>query len=604
MQSHRAPVIMGLALMLILLNACNTPTQTEQPASPSPGNEVPPTEAEDVATEAGEETQPPAGMPDLVGVTINLGQPPLTLDPVGVAPLDAAANDLVENLFGGLTRFDPDTGVIEPLFAREWEISEDGLTWVIHLRDDIFWVAANPDSGEVEQKRPVIAADVVYAAVRACQYDSHAPLYLSAMIIQGCERVYGEDTAALTPEFIDQHFGAKVLNDVTVEFTLTGDPALFPPLMSSPVLRPVPFDLVESVRENWAQPEQIWTSGPYAIRPGGNSAEGYHLAANPHWPFERAGNVGEVFIKFDPGASGEYVLSTLPPAQVPAADFGQDPSIRQLVQPAGSYIAFSYDTYPFGHVGVRQAFALSIDRQAIIKRVLQPNGLTGIPAYTLVPPGMAAAPLYGQVGARFDPELAHQLLGEAGFGECLNMPPVRLMTDDSALSLALAEAYVNQWVGVLGCSPELFTIEQEPLRDVLDALRQPPGPIEWDRPGLITLRWQADSLDVHPWLVDIVGCRELFPDAYLNQVRECLPADERLIDAATGQDVEARRELYTGVEESFFGPAGDMPLIPVYFTTRPLVIQPGLAISPPWLDYVPPVYAGPLRFDRWVASPQ
>ena len=48
MQSHRAPMIMGLALTLILLNACNNPTQTAQSASPLPEDETPPTEAEDI----------------------------------------------------------------------------------------------------------------------------------------------------------------------------------------------------------------------------------------------------------------------------------------------------------------------------------------------------------------------------------------------------------------------------------------------------------------------------------------------------------------------------------------------------------------------------
>ncbi len=589
------PVIM--ALILALMIACQAPTQTEeQPVSPSPEEESISIEA---PTEAGEEVEPPADPAEIseaVAVSINLGQPPLTLDPVGVAPLDASGGDLAEGLFGGLTRLDTDRGLTTPSFAREWEVSEDGLTWIIHLRDDIFWVGVNPDSGEVEQKRPIMAADVVYAAVRACQYDTHAPMYLSAMVIKGCEQIYAQDTAAITPEFIEQHFGAKVLNDVTVEFTLTGPPATFPTLMAMPILRPVPFDLVESKRENWAQPENIWTSGPYAIQPGGDSTSGYQLVSNPYWPFDREGNVEAITVAFDPGTTGDYALSVLPHDQIPTAD-----SINpQLAQPAGSYIAFSYDTYPFSHVGIRQAFALSIDRQAIIEQVLKPNGITGVPAYTLIPPGMASAPYYGEVGAHFDPDAAHRIMGETGFGECLNMPSVTILTDTSPLSLALAEAYVAQWGGVLNCSSELFVIEQAPLRDVLDTLRQPPGPIERERPGLIMFSWQADSLDAHPWLTDVIGCQELYPEAYLDQVRECLPAEQQLTTAANLQDGEARRQIYTDVENAFFGPEGDMPLIPIYFTTRPLVLQESLMLRPPWLDFMPLVYSGPLQFDRWV----
>ena len=62
--------------------------------------------------------------------------------PSSLNPLLAAFNDvdkdLTSLLFAGLTRLGPD-GSIEPDLADSWEISEDGKTYVFHIRTDVKW---------------------------------------------------------------------------------------------------------------------------------------------------------------------------------------------------------------------------------------------------------------------------------------------------------------------------------------------------------------------------------------------------------------------------------------------------------------------------------
>jgi peptide/nickel transport system substrate-binding protein len=54
------------------------------------------------------------------------------------APLNETDADLSALVFSGLTRLGPD-GQVTPDLAESWDISEDGLTYTFHLRDDATW---------------------------------------------------------------------------------------------------------------------------------------------------------------------------------------------------------------------------------------------------------------------------------------------------------------------------------------------------------------------------------------------------------------------------------------------------------------------------------
>src|SRR5579871_679927 len=65
--------------------------------------------------------------------------PPLqsSLDPVSLPKFDRSARDIDENLFVGLARYDVASGKVQPMLAKDWSVSADGLTWTFNLRDDV-----------------------------------------------------------------------------------------------------------------------------------------------------------------------------------------------------------------------------------------------------------------------------------------------------------------------------------------------------------------------------------------------------------------------------------------------------------------------------------
>src|SRR5258708_33406445 len=60
-------------------------------------------------------------------ITAHVILPPMIglLDPVSLPKLDSSARSIAENLFVGLTRYNPLTEQIEPALAAGWSVSDD-----------------------------------------------------------------------------------------------------------------------------------------------------------------------------------------------------------------------------------------------------------------------------------------------------------------------------------------------------------------------------------------------------------------------------------------------------------------------------------------------
>jgi oligopeptide transport system substrate-binding protein len=595
-RSFRAHSTRLLRLTIIITMAgCNPPPTPIATATPTPQS-----------APATGEPQPasPTTSPDPVSISVSLGRH-ATIDPALVGPMDAAGHDLIANLFGGLAALDPDTGTVTPSIAEHWERSSDGLTWTVYLRNDLSWVRVNSQSGAQEKVRALNASDAVFAVRRACLHATNAPLAGSIFVIRGCREINSAPPADVTPEFIDQNLGARVLNDTTVEFKLVRDTGIFLTLLAMPILYPVPADLLESAGEEWTDPDQVWTSGPFTVQPG-TQGQALTLLASDYWPLERSGNVDVVNVldtepeqAFDAWGVGDLAVSIVPPGQILSTPFGDDPLYWLHVQPAAAMLAISYDLPPMERPGVRQALSFALDRQTLIDEVWEAHGGIALPAQNITPPGMAGAPVYGTTGTGYDPEAAKAALADAGYPNCIRIPQISLLVDDAAASVALAERIVEMWIDTLGCDPSAFVIEQETQNNVEVFLKEPPTQIQrqfrYLRPGAILMHWQGDYLDAHHWLADIAGCREIFPRSYVNSTRACTDADDTIAAAEKNPDMAVRVSMYADAENALFGVGGEMPVIPLFFYARPLAFQE-------WVEFYP-LHAGPLRFDRWVVTP-
>ncbi|HSH12545.1 MAG TPA: ABC transporter substrate-binding protein, partial [Desulfurivibrionaceae bacterium] len=180
--------------------------------------------------------------------------------------------DLIESLFVGLTRFNHQTGAVEPALAESWQVSNDGRTWTFNLREDIFWVRTASEHGllgsgrpEVTAERPVVAGDVVFAIQRVCDPRVATTDVFIFFIIDGCQEVH--DLADPQPADLAR-ISARAIGDSTLTIRLTEAAGYFETMTSHWLLKPVPAELVEEMGGDWAERESIWTNGPFVIGPG------------------------------------------------------------------------------------------------------------------------------------------------------------------------------------------------------------------------------------------------------------------------------------------------------------------------------------------------
>lgn len=70
-------------------------------------------------------------------VVLSVTSDPKTFNPV--ISKDAVTSAIIGNIFEGLTRLNARTLQPEPNLAESWEVSQDGLVWTFHLRQDARW---------------------------------------------------------------------------------------------------------------------------------------------------------------------------------------------------------------------------------------------------------------------------------------------------------------------------------------------------------------------------------------------------------------------------------------------------------------------------------
>ena len=321
-------------------------------------------------------------------------------------------------LFDRLVEAWPERTIV-PSLAERWEISDDGLRYVFHLREGLTW----------SDGTPLTAHDVEFGIKRVLDPESPGSSVAIYFALEKGEETYLGHNADWDA------VGVRALDDRTVEFRLTAPAPYFMSVMNRPDSGPQPRHAMQNVGaarvvsgafEVAERTEERLVLRRRSERPGNvEEVELYRTAIADALPAYERGETDLILVRYTPR------LADLMPGAV------RDDAI--LGSPAWSaYIRFDHTHPVAGNLELRRALAHAIDRETLA---------AVCPATLVVATGGVVPPaLQGHtpdIALRYDPDLARECLARSGFDGQLELAGMMVWDD-------ILEAIAGCWRDVFG----------------------------------------------------------------------------------------------------------------------------------------------------------
>jgi oligopeptide transport system substrate-binding protein len=464
------------------------------------------------------------------------GDEPQTLDPHQAEGVPAST--ILRDLFEGLTTEGPDGDLI-PGAATGWNISRDARTYTFYLRRDLRW--SNGD--------PIKAEDFVYSLRRAANPETASDSAVMLLPILNAREVLGGE---LPPE----ELGISLLDEFTLQITLTGPTPYFLGLLASPVAYPVNRQNVEAFGDQFSRPGNLVSNGAYVLK-SWNPRVSIELEKNPLFREADQAIIQRVIYYPIEDLTGEVTMFRSGAldwtAEVPNNQFKWLQRYypdELVVSPwMGSYFfGFNLLNEPFvENPELRQALILAIDRNVITEKVTQ---FGEKPSFSLVPPGIDGyvpfAPDYADWTQNQREEAARRLYEMAGYSADNPLRiEIRYNTSENHKKIALAVA--SMWKQQLGV---IATLVNEEFRVFLQN-REQKVITQVFRAG-----WVSDYNDPYSFL-------EMFRTGHgRNDYGYSNSTFDALLDEVGTERVRARRERLMFEAEREL--TSDFVIIPVY----------------------------------------
>lgn len=465
--------------------------------------------------------------------------PASVLDPIQVG--DVSTSEYVVEIFGGLVTLDTDLKV-QPDIAQSWDVSNSGKTYTFKLRDDVVFHTGNA--------RRVTAEDVKYSIERAADPANASPTvraYLGNIV--GLRDRYENKAASVS--------GVKVIDDRTIQIDLIEPSDYFLSELTYPVAFVVDRQQIEANPRNWTQKPS--GTGPFKLAEF-KPAEKIRLVRNDRYHLG-APKLDEVVFELGGGSlltryeNDEIHIGYIPASLLDSVKDGSNAlakEYRPVPNMAVFYFTLNPQKAPFDDPKVRQAFALTIDRETL-------NSVLLYDAYRVadgfLPPEM---PGYTESVSSYDYDVdrAKQLLAESKYAG--NLPRIVLSYSGTGAAPGdLLVAVQERWQEALGVTIELQAIDSSAfLRE------QRRGNFQMHSDG-----WAADYPDPEDFLGKLFAS-----DSTLNYTGyKNAEVDRLLLAARTEQDRTRRFAMYADAEQLILD---DSVVVPTFWPVEHVIVKP------------------------------
>lgn len=532
-------------------------------------------------TEEPSPTPAPTPVPTPMVMDVCLGTEGYSLDPLYVNNTVTAS--YVSHLFEGLTKYvvgeNPQDDIVADSqltlgMAQDYSVSEDGLSYTFHIRDDAYW----------SDGQPVRAQDFVYSWRRliAPAQKGEMPHATSARPLYD---VLKNARAVSQGEVSPEELGIVAESDKVLRIDLEKPCPYFLKLCASACLVPLRQDVIENNGGDWTNERNIVVNGAYTITHWVHD-DYMTLEQNPkYYDRENLGPDTIVWHFSDSSSaalsafqSGDYdFITTIPASEQQALT---DAGVCHSVSRAGTYYLY-VNANAIGDWRVRAAMMLAIDRDAIAAAI----GDGTSPAVGLVPHGIATTdgsgyvpaqdatqqPMYAWLQSQYPEEDMNTYEGRCAvakklFNQALNAKSwyrsyqVYYRFNESTVNRIVADTCAANWMDVLGLKANFVRFDAEAYAQSLKG----------ETFGVGYLQWMPDYNDPQSFLeimrrggeYNYSGWGDVRYDELLDEIGMTYTAEER--DAL---QLQADSMLFT---------EGGFSICPIYYLGESYCAAPGL----------------------------
>ncbi len=432
------------------------------------------------------------------------GKMPKSLDPARAAA--APETSIVQTLYEGLTEIDAKTLKEVPGVAERWESSPDLKTWTFHLRKDARWSTgeaviadefvnswkrlvnlrektANPflfqnivgmrSRPETLEANPSEPTDFLRESpsdqrpLVSRPSNANAPVKPSAEASpENSEKKKGDAVRDRSKDGSKTQpaFGAVALDDRTLTVTLESPDKDLPKLVANPIFRPIYGDGVEF--DTKGLDSDVVTNGPFRVK--SIAADGISLERSDMYWNRKAVLLERVrFVPMDSaekaleayrtGAVDAVTNSTFEPLTLKLLSPYED--FRRTVHGALNFYEFNPASPPFSDRRVREALAISIDRDRLAEGELEGSSQ---PAYSFLPFGGTP----NKSSFLYDTAQAKDILEKAGYSNGANFPVIRLVVNRNETQQRIAKTVARMWKQNLNIETQVITKELSEMEAV------------------------------------------------------------------------------------------------------------------------------------------
>ena len=476
------------------------------------------------------------------------GSEPKTLDMAHVD--ETVGSTLLFEIYEGLMSSDADAGLM-PGVATHWDVSEDGLVYTFHLRNDSIW-----STGE-----PVVAEDFV-ASFRRCV--DPATVSPNAQFLYPLKNAREITTGQMPVE----ELGATALDDRTLQITLEQPTAWLLDMFATRQGYPVHRASLAEYGDRFARPGTLVGNGPYVLTEWVVQSH-ILLEKNPYYRDRDSLEIDRVYFYPTEDISSEFKRFRAGELHytrdIPNQQFRWiNDKIPDYLR-SGPYLGVFFlpiDTTepPFDDVRVRKALSMTVDRNIIAEKVagtgeLPANGL--VPSYVSDYPGAGYEWLDWPMEERI--EEARRLYAEAGYGPDNPLKfTIHYNTSENNKRIVLAVSAM--WKQALGVKTSILNQEWKVYLQTRKSREL------WD---MLRMGWIAGWDDPYSFL-EVMLSESDFNDAGWRNP----DYDRMLVEGNSTLDPAARAEILAAAESRMLE---SYPVIPLYYYATNRLIRPELA---------------------------